>query len=51
MEKKFDNPKTSVCEQGFIFFPSYLLKYSSYLDEILNRGLTISSLLVTGISA
>jgi hypothetical protein len=49
--RKLKKTKTSVCEVGFLVFPSYLLNYSTYLDEILNWGLAIGSPMITGIAA
>jgi hypothetical protein len=49
--RKLEKTITCVWERDFLAFPSYLLKYSTYLDEIQKRMLTICSLMVTGIAA
>jgi hypothetical protein len=49
--RKLDKTITSLWEKDFLAFPSYLLKYYIYLDEILMWEGTIGSVLVPGIVA
>jgi hypothetical protein len=49
--RKLEKSKTFVGELVFLVFPSFLIKYSAYHDEISNWRLTMVSLMVTGIAA
>jgi hypothetical protein len=49
--RKLEKSKTPECDLGFLVFPSFLLKNSSYLNEILIWRLTLGSLMVVGNAA